>query len=107
MRFKPGILFSVGEVSVVPVTWKAMRLCDFICTSYGYELYVTSLMRKKVRKFSFHATGLAFDARTRKMGADAWDIANELREYLKDGFQIIYGDPKHRDHIHVEFDPKR
>ena len=111
MRFKPGVLFSVGglegnTVTPIPVVWKAMRLCDFICQGYGYDLYVTSLIRKKTRKFSFHSTGHAFDIRTRKMGADAWDITKELREHLESGFQVIYGDPKHRDHIHVEFDPK-
>lgn len=106
MRFKPGILFSIGEETVAPVTWKAMRLCDVICMGYGYDLYVTSLMRKKAKKFSYHMTGYAFDVRVRKMGADAYDIAKELREHLESGFQVIYGDSKHRDHIHVEFDPK-
>jgi len=111
MRFKPGIFFNLkgldGEVIVPqPIIWKAMGLSDFICVGYGYDLCVTSLVRKKTKKFSLHSTGLAFDIRTRKMGADAWDIAKELREHLEKGFQVIYGDSKHRDHIHVEYDPK-
>jgi len=57
---------------------------------------------------SFHYTDQAWDLRVWGLKHPAL-TANDLRIALTktdSRFQVIYGDPKHLDHIHVEYDDR-
>ena len=60
---------------------------------------------------SYHPKGLAWDWGLWGMSeTEAEQVANALRRELAGihhAFQVVYGDAKHKDHIHVEYDLKR
>ena len=60
---------------------------------------------------SYHPLGYAWDVRLWGMSATKADIAaTALRNQLRDinpAYDVVYGDEKHKDHIHVEFDLKK
>ena len=60
---------------------------------------------------SYHYKNLAWDLRIWGMSeTEAEQVANALRRELgglHHAFQVVYGDAKHKDHIHVEYDLKR
>ncbi len=62
-----------------------------------------------------HATGEAFDVRVKNVvgfntetfqyckEVEAWVI--RIREQLGPGYDVVYGDSKHLNHMHIEYDP--
>ena len=84
----------------------------------GYEPTITSANDSKHGDDSKHYEDCGFDIRTRDYpGFDlknfeetqhvvhAW-IVRMRKRLLTIQYDIIFGDKKHRDHIHIEFDPK-
>lgn len=58
---------------------------------------------------SYHPEGLAWDFRIWGL-SDPQTAANEIREELKIidfHYDVVYGDSKHLDHIHIEFDERK
>jgi len=58
---------------------------------------------------SYHPDGLGWDFRVWGLsGLQA--VADEIREELKTidfHYDVVYGDSKHLDHIHIEFDERK
>jgi len=71
---------------------------------------ITSVVDGTHGRGSFHYKGLAFDVRTRNDDNPIqWDVTvknrlvDEIRNRLNDEFDVVL----EKDHIHVEWDPKR
>jgi hypothetical protein len=82
-------------------------------------IWVTSANDGKHKAGSKHFTNEAFDIRIRnvkefKWGPEGGYIFNEvidswakrIRLELGLDYDVVYGDKKHLDHIHIEYDPK-
>ena len=111
MKFKSGVVIK----RLIPETIEILLRVEETAP-VGYEPTVTSAYRKPVAKFSFHGVNKAFDFRTRDVPGfdlnnfevsrfiiDKW--ISRMRYYLPSyKYDIVFGDKKHRDHIHIELD---
>jgi len=72
-------------------------------------VWITSANDGKHMKTSKHYSNEAFDLRVRNVEGQhpavvKWCI--RMREKLGPDYDVIYGDPQHRSHVHIEYDPK-
>ena len=78
---------------------------------YGIIPTVTSACDGKHGKNSYHPDGLAWDWRIWKLPEeDLPNIADKIRKKAREispRYDVVYGDEKHRDHIHTEFDVRK
>jgi len=84
--------------------------CACICyRRYKVTPTITSGADGQHKKNSLHYKGLAWDFRIWGV-SDPGALARRLRLMLKsidECFDVVYGDPAHRDHIHIEYDTKK
>lgn len=91
-------------VKLHPATvWSvAMPIIFQIYTDFGVTPVITSGMDGKHMPGSLHFGGLAFDFRTRHVGAaELPQLVAQITEALGDEFDVVL----ESDHLHVEFDP--
>lgn len=88
-------------------------VCEVVSYAYGAQEaavpVMTSAADGKHRPRSYHPEGLAWDFRTRGL-EDPAAVAAEIRRILAvrgPFYDVVYGDQKHLDHIHIEFDRRR
>lgn len=72
----------------------------------GRGAVITSLNDGRHMRGSKHYTGDAVDLRVWYTGDDTAEWAEYLKTELGPDYDVVYGDPQHLDHIHLEFDPK-
>ena len=88
-----------------------------ICAQVVAEVYrkqhvtpvVTSACDGWHMKNSLHYDGLAWDWRIWGL-EDPRAAADEIRERLREidpRYDVVYGDPRHLDHIHIEYDIRK
>lgn len=61
-------------------------------TDYGMSTAVDSAIKDQYGKYCPHKAEI---------------IADMIRDRLPDHYDIFYGDDRHKDHIHIEFDVKK
>ena len=101
---KPGVRFvevNAPFFAACAVVWKAYQ-------EQGAVPTITSAADGEHMAASLHYKGLAWDFRVsdiKNPGGAAVIINNMLNA---DGklYDVLFGDPKHLDHIHIEYDPK-
>ena len=72
--------------------------------AYGDDdVIITSANDSVHSKTSLHYAGAALDLRTRHLNRDPEEIASHMRAVLGEDFDVI----AERDHIHVEYQPRR
>ena len=102
IRFKRGVKLR----GMSPQIGIAINVADGVYGDLGYETVVTSVCDGKHSPGSLHYVGLAADFRTRHLNhADLHHIKahGKLRSRLGVEFDVVL----ERDHIHVEWQPKR
>ena len=72
-------------------------------------IWVTSAWRPNGK----HSTNEAFDIRIKNVKGFTYSYntivanwAERIRSHLGYKYDVLYGDPDHMDHIHIEFDPE-
>ena len=114
MKFK-------GNVHIYHFTeMKVMQILQAVQATVpeNYEPTVTSANDSKHKPDSLHYQDRAFDIRVKdypgfdlnRFEETRWVIDEwiaRMREILNEyEYDIVFGDAKHRNHIHIEFDPK-
>lgn len=100
MKIKP----DVNIVGMRPELAFALACAADIWAKREQEVTVTSVVDGRHSRGSLHYTGCAADLRTRDLPSGTETLlADELRTALGDQFDVIL----ERDHIHLEFQPKR
>ena len=114
MKCKPNV--SITHFTR-PSTAMALQVINDTAPK-GYEPTITSAEDGKHGKNSLHPQGDAWDIRTRdypgfvlddfentRVWVDEWIV--RIRRALPPGqYDIVFGDKNHRNHIHIEFDPR-
>jgi len=114
MKFKSNV--RMYEFMIIPAL-KILQAVQEAAPS-GYEPTVTSACDGKHSETSLHAHHRAFDIRVydypgykindyeaTRGAIEEW--IERMRLYLPPNeYDIIFGDKHHRDHIHIEWDPK-
>jgi hypothetical protein len=101
---KEGVIFK--EVNA-----RLMHLCvtsSWIWDEYGSIPVITSANDGKHMATSLHYKDLAWDLRVKNL-PDPQQMADRLREMLNvkhHDYDVLFGDEAHKDHIHVEYQPK-
>lgn len=117
MKFKKSV--SIKKFSN-PAAMKILQVVQDTAP-VGYEPTVTSGQDGKHMKGSKHNSGQAFDIRTRDYPGFNLYFNYRATRYLiwewikrmringlnKSEYDIIFDIPKHRNHIHIEFDPDK
>lgn len=103
MRFKPGVVLD----GITPAALYALSVADACHAELtGREAVATSVMRRSNGK-SLHSVGYAVDLRV--WYTDELEKTREwvrrLRVKLGENYDVVYGDHRHSDHIHIEYDP--
>lgn len=115
MKFK-------SDVSIIKFSNPSvMKILDIVelTSPIGYEPTCTSANDGKHSDKSKHYTNEAFDIRTRdypgfklytsysKTKYLIWDWINKMKTFLpKPDYDIIFDTKGHKNHIHIEYDPK-
>jgi hypothetical protein len=95
---------SVRIQGIVPELAFALVVADAIWTKQGHELVITSLNDGKHGTTSLHYAGSAADLRTNYFNnAEIEFVAQKLRDALGIDFDVIV----EKNHIHLEYQPKR
>lgn len=82
----------------------ALSIADGIWRDHGRELVVTSLLDSKHSMTSLHYTGCAADLRTRYFDAPTRQkVSDALGNALTRDYDVIV----EKDHIHLEYQPRR
>ena len=79
-----------------------------VAERWGDVPVITSAADGQHMEGSLHYKGLAWDLRTWSLRDPAQE-ADQLRFRLNEEghkYDVLFGDKYHRDHIHVEYDPK-
>lgn len=97
LSFKP----STRLRGVAPELVLAVVACERVYAKHGYELVVTSVTDGDHKPGSLHHIGCAVDLRLPPTDPPAMVAA--LRNALGIEFDVVL----EKDHIHVEYDPKR
>ena len=108
---KTGVWFKFINIEFL---WAAQVVCR-VFEKYNVSTWITSACDSKHASNSFHYDGMAWDFRI--WGVDnpqtpqdeVMDAAKLIRAELhtiSPRFRVIYGDPQHLDHIHVEFNTR-
>lgn len=85
----------------------ANRIVEQTYDKYGYDCEITSSVDGDHMVGSFHPKGKALDYKTNHVSTVIMlKIAAEVRGKLGPDFDVLFGDPNHKNHMHVEFDPK-
>ena len=97
MKFKEGAkVFGIRQEAML-----VLMCADTVWGRQGEELVCTSVVDGAHSHSSLHYTGCAVDLRI--WGIDVEVAAHELRGALTDEYDVVV----EKDHIHVEFQPKR
>ena len=102
MRLKRG----VKQEGVQAPIWYAIGIAEMIYASLGVQLVVTSLCDGKHGANSLHYNGLAVDIRTRNLSQAQIEIVLRGLSHALDG-QIGFDVILEKDHIHIEYEPKK
>ena len=96
---------GVSANSIKPELLLALIVADGVYTKHGQELVVTSLNDGKHSKTSLHYCGFGADLRTRyfKNQAAKANVTKAIRLRLGIDYDVIV----EKDHIHIEFQPRR
>ena len=105
---KEGVWFKELNKSLMDFS----GVLDRLWSDFGHgDPTITSAADGKHSLNSYHPLGYAWDIRIWGMSAtEAETAASALRNQLRGinpAYDVVYGDEKHKDHIHVEFDLKR
>ena len=98
-------------VCIAEINQPFMQFCkalDDVCLPLRVTPVITSAAEGEHMDGSFHGAGYGWDVRTRNLIVPQ-NVAIGLKQILAavdKHFRVIYGDPKHLDHIHVEYDFK-
>ncbi len=99
----PDIQFGSGVDydGVKPQTIRAIVIATAVFAEFGYDCWVTSLVRKGDTN-SFHGYGLAVDvdASTEVSPASFEHMKDAIAFRLGDKYDVVY----HLGHIHIEYD---
>jgi uncharacterized protein YcbK (DUF882 family) len=92
----------------IKIETNEMLFCAIMCydayKSHGYSVLITSGIDSVHRGDSKHYSGNAFDLRINNvLKLHVKSIFEELRVKLGNDFDVVL----ERDHIHVEYDPKK
>ena len=95
---------NVNLEGVSPEIAVALTVVSWVYWQYCEQITVTSCKDGKHSRASLHYIGHAIDLRTKDMSKQmAEAISNDIRERLGLQFDVV----KEKDHIHIEFQPKR
>lgn len=105
ITLKEGVIIKEVNRPFIDVCITLSRVwSDF---GHGYPT-MTSAYDGKHEVNSYHYKALAWDWRIWGLSqTEAETVARRLRDELRQisaAFDVIYGDPAHKDHIHVEYD---
>jgi len=113
MKFKPNVSITYFRAPIIV----AMQVVENTAPG-GYEPTTTSGEDGVHGHGSLHPSGYAIDIRVRdypgynmakfeetRRVIDDW-IARIYLELPANQYDIVFGDHKHRNHIHLEFDPE-
>lgn len=106
MRLKDG---SINFAGITADLLQALAVAEDIHVALtGREAVITSLNDGRHMRNSKHYSGEAADLRVwytdAKECTQEW--ADTLASALGSDYDVVYGDPRHLDHIHVEYDEK-
>lgn len=100
MKFKPG----VRVFGVRPELTLAIIAVNSVYEAEGYDLVITSVTEGKHSRASLHYAGQAFDCRIWGIPElKLQEFVRILQQALTDEFDVVL----EKDHIHIEFQPKR
>lgn len=105
INVKNGVFISVINDHFITVC----GVVSMVFGDQGHIPWLTSAADGKHIEGSYHPVGLAWDFRTRGV-SDAYTVADLIRKRLREVdscYDVVYGDPQHRDHIHIEYDRRR
>ena len=101
MKFKDS---SVKVQGIRPELLLALQIADNVYKMHEEELVITSLADGFHTITSLHFTGCAADLRTRYFDAnEKHEVVKELKDRLTNDYDVVL----ERDHIHLEYQPKR
>ena len=87
------------------------KIIENVYHPYGVTPVVTSAADGKHSANSFHPDGFAWDWRIWGLPTEDLDeIADKIRTKARQinfRYDVVYGDAKHLDHIHTEFDTRK
>ena len=101
IKFKKGVkVFGIRPELIL-----AFQVADPIYSEYEADVVVTSVRDGRHSYTSLHYIGCAADIRTKNLPnvGNVEAVAKEIRQALTNEYDIIV----ERDHIHIEFQPKR
>ncbi|WP_339779876.1 hypothetical protein [uncultured Marinobacter sp.] len=101
LSFKTGVSVHGATNEII----LAIMVSQSVYESRGFDCVVTSLLDGKHSRSSLHYSGNAIDLRTRHLPDD--QTKNEIVDELRGGLTADYDVVLERDHIHVEYQPKR
>ena len=100
IRFKQG----TKVFGIRPELIMAILVAEGVYNKYSTDLVLTSVVGGRHSFTSLHYTGCAFDIRTRELNPDhIEEIGEAIRQALTSEYDVVV----ERDHIHIEFQPKR
>ena len=100
MQIKPGVRL----LGLQPQMTVALSVAESVYARYGAECVLTSAVDGNHSRASLHYKGYAVDLRIWNVPQSKRPtLVNDLREALGTEYDVIL----ERDHIHVEWDPKR
>jgi len=104
INFKEGVYVLFLDDRVLP----GLEMVAAVYFEEGQVVTITSACDSHHSPGSLHPKGLAFDLRIWGL-KDPWKTAAALIVKLKivsPCWQVVFGDPLHLDHIHIEFDER-
>ena len=102
---KEGVWFKFIDYRFLELA----RIVYRVYQKYGIEPTVTSACDSTHMANSYHYQGLGWDFRIWGL-PDPQAVANEIREEaqkLDFHYDIVFGDSRHLDHIHTEWDERK
>ena len=100
IRIKEG----VRALGLAPETLLAIAVAEGVYATAGAERVVTSLTDGPHSDMSLHHCGRAVDVRTNHIDRG---VANRLAQQIRERLGRDFGVVLERDHLHIEFDPKK
>jgi hypothetical protein len=97
----PGVVFTKIAVEMIDVLIEL----DAISDAYGFRPVITGAGDTQYPKGKVHDMGYAIDVRTSNIKHPK-RFVDDLREalgFLSPHYVVLYGDPAHKDHIHIGF----
>jgi hypothetical protein len=104
MQFKNGVTLPAERLNCTDII-RAMVNIEDIFNRYKIQFVITSIYDGNHMKGTLHATGQAFDVRTRDMASTeglAKLLTRRIQIILGADWDVILED----DHIHIEHDPR-